>query len=680
MGELMHKGRQDPVQPAVRRHSDPSMQAREAADFGMFAAAGPPLTLRPVPARPTSGPMVIQAKFRIDKVIQDTIPEKYLQLARERGPEVYRQLLDWHREELITDFDSWEAALEGAEAISRLNAPATDQRMETDDEEKPSAPVKDEDPYVDSGGIIQPGARVTFTWQGSNMPGFVSKYDPKKERYSVTGDGKHVKGLLGGPVTVPKDAVVRDRTENVSKKPRSVPKAKNLPSAQELTDVQEFVSPLGPILSRNPDLFGPVMIQGGQVPMSKFRKTTVKDANLTRKREAESDGSGDETSQPKKKKKKVAGARRKTKRAQKEGKEPVVFTGQNTMSMLSSRTTLGGLSEGYRFHGKDPTDMVTEDELEEQRKEPLEFHDQFVWKQGAPSDAKRDRYTLPPKDKRSSVHAEIKSARSESMEALIAGAIKRIGTLLEAFIGSDWRKVLEGGESEDLFAGLSDLLGPMIQEEIIVLINRSSCGTKKLSGYSGGCARELADILPALWAKFEAAFGKTVAYLLRELANVSFLLSVAGEYAEPGDIGQDLEAGWNIGVHNTYDFSQNQLTPITREQHSYMTKIKDNRDKPTPSTSEKATTSKPPSSTPQPGLVRHSDQPWEVTDPTWVMDMVGTPPQVMLDQGIQTWRDGETVIINGHPFRVVIKKYARAPTDDNPMGDAMYVTPKLRGG
>ena len=191
--------------------------------------------------------------------------------------------------------------------------------------------------------------------------------------------------------------------------------------------------------------------------------------------------------------------------------------------------------------------VLTESELRKLKDFDLAaFKEKFVFQQGSHSGEK---LKLPEGDKRRSLHAEAKAVRSPSWDHILQQTI------------AQFRRP----------KGATSL--PSRRKIISIAINRSSCGTKKGSGHTGGCAGELSVVIAEFWAALSKALGPKYVADLRATGRIIVEVSVGGEYEKPGKTEDIAKSGATLRGHPTYDFAGNRPDPLTVRKHKYLQEL-----------------------------------------------------------------------------------------------------------
>lgn len=318
------------------------------------------------------------------------------------------------------------------------------------------------------------------------------------------------------------------------KKSRSAkrdPSAVGLATKAEVDEVEGASSEISSLLSRHPVEFGQIMRTGGQTGIDEFQKVARKKRYRVTFPKGTRGRSKNQT---------VGNA----------------IVAKDTYSLLATRLDDGPAKRGrWIVHGREtdkktgtPVQWQQPDSGDEQEQDfnIAEFRRKYIFQQGGHLN---EQLHLPEGDKRKKLHAEAKVVRSLA-----------------------WRQVLEETAREFSLGGslLKKRAPPQRRKVISLAINRSSCGSKKDSGHSGGCAGELAVTIEAFWEDLGKILGSDYVQTLRKEGAIKLEVSVGGEYEKPGKIEPILRAGATLGVHATYDFESDGVEQITKRKFAYM--------------------------------------------------------------------------------------------------------------
>lgn len=379
--------------------------------------------------------------------------------------------------------------------------------------------------------------------------------------YTVYIADKLIKEHIGWPSVTVDRARVRSsadiRARLGRKKTKSSKRdwsATKLATHDEQRQVAGMHSAIAPLLLRNPVLFGQLLRTGGHVGSEEFldvAKSLGIDVTLKT------------STRGKSKNKTTSNA----------------IVANDTAALLATR--LDDLKKGpgeWLLHGKTPANeedsnseeggkdamedlgvekpenedvcpypTMTESELRNLREVDLaSFRQRFIFQQGGIANEK---VKLPKGDRRTKMHAEAKAVRSPTWDNILKQTI------------AEFRRP---SSSEHL---------PARRKIISIAINRSSCGTKKESGHTGGCAGELAVALRDFWTALSDALSADYVAELRSGGRIVVEVSVGGEYEKPGETGPMTAAGATLRTHPTYDYAANMPEPMTTRKYDYMKRL-----------------------------------------------------------------------------------------------------------
>jgi len=259
-------------------------------------------------------------------------------------------------------------------------------------------------------------------------------------------------------------------------------------------------------------------------------------------------------------------------------------SGRNTYAAITSGLSLGGEPVSQSLFSAEGEELPAQEiESRYPAKDKLrDFREKFILAQGKPPKG----VTLPKG--RKTAHAEALGIHSEGFKKAAQKSSQQADYLVEQLGGLP---ELGDDPSDQALEQLSQVLGPQIQSQVGVVENRFSCGTRGRSGYGGGCTKELADEAPKISREFVSGLTKPPsgekdrgeeeeeeeeqispearvgAY--QSLGILGATLSTAGDYEKRGNPEILRQAGFDLQVHNRFDFvGRGGLAPFTPEQES----------------------------------------------------------------------------------------------------------------
>lgn len=394
--------------------------------------------------------------------------------------------------------------------------------------------------FADEEYIVKPGDGVRFTQDNVNWnDGYcVAIHENSCQVYIAD---KLISDLVGyRTINVPLDQVETDDQirGRLGKKKTQASKtewsASELATPEQIREAQPLHSAISPFLLANPAFFGLVLRSGGFTGLEEFREV------------AESSGINVIAS---------IGSRGKSKN--KELDNAIVAT--DTSALLATR--LDDLETGpgeWTIHGRaeeeDAEDhpKLTESQLAKAKELDLaDFRSTYIFQQGSTGN---EILNLPPKDKRTKLHAEAKAVRSLTWQHIVDETIREFSR----------------EEEESLVEEVS--VKPETKRKIIsIVINRSSCGSsKKGSGYGYGCAKELGDVITEFWDTLADHLGEERTARLRSEGLIQVEISVGGQYEFEGDLRYAANAGATTRLHPNYNYGLNSPEPLTKSRYNYI--------------------------------------------------------------------------------------------------------------
>ncbi len=249
-------------------------------------------------------------------------------------------------------------------------------------------------------------------------------------------------------------------------------------------------------------------------------------------------------------------------------------SGRNTYAAITSGLSVGGETVGQSLFSAEGEELPAEKiESEYPAKEKLrDFRSKFIFAQGPSPEG----VTLPKG--RTSGHAEALGIHSQGFKKAAQKSAKQADYLVQKLGGLP---ELGDDPSDEALEQLSQVLGPDIRSRVGVAENRFSCGHRGGSGYRGGCTSELADQAPKTTDEFVSALSKPDVEeeeesstrrrveAFQSLGILGSTLSTAGDYRKRGNPEILREAGYDLEVHNRFDFEgRSGLAPFTSEQEA----------------------------------------------------------------------------------------------------------------
>jgi hypothetical protein len=212
-----------------------------------------------------------------------------------------------------------------------------------------------------------------------------------------------------------------------------------------------------------------------------------------------------------------------------------------------------------------------------------QFREKHIFQQGPVQPT--ENVTMPKG--RQDPHAEAKAARSQAMTSTIQHVGNQLSTVLQGVGGSTQLPANEP-TSDMQWEQLYQTLGmtPLLQGNVTLALNRSSCGRYGHSGYAGGCNQEMADLVPTFKQTHEQKVGENQAFMHDLFGMMNYGMSVAGPYEAGGDPSIPINAGLNISVHNKMSWEPGQeglLKPLDKEQKKFLARINVAKSKHAPS-------------------------------------------------------------------------------------------------
>jgi hypothetical protein len=401
-------------------------------------------------------------------------------------------------------------------------------------------------PQADS--VVREGDGVEFTvdnrfWHN----GYVTQIDGST--YHVFVDSKMVRELLPSTVLVPagqvrtSPAIKSQLGSKRTKREKREYRADRLASAEQVREVQGQSAAVSPLLLRHPVLFGPVLRSGGHTGTEAVSEV----GRLL----------GLSVSMPQ-------GTRGKSKN--RPLANAIVATDTNAMLLtrLDDATTGPGQ---WTLHGKaaatDAADhpTLTETQLDAMRSVNLaEFRRRYVFSQGS---VQGD--SVSGIGKRTQMHAEAKAVRSRTWRHIIDQ------TVVDFTPAASASSSVASASLSSASASSAPAQAETRRKIIGIVINRSSCGGK--SGYRGGCAQELADVLAAFWTELGQRLGAERAARLRAQGLIRIEVSVAGQYENEGQIENTVRAGARLTLHPNFDFEHDMPEPLNLSRYQYMRRL-----------------------------------------------------------------------------------------------------------
>jgi|CXWL01.1.fsa_nt_gi hypothetical protein len=394
-------------------------------------------------------------------------------------------------------------------------------------------------PVADS--VVREGDGVQFTVDNVNWhDGYVTLIEGST--YHVYVDGKLIRDHLGySTVKVParqvrtspsiKARMGAKRTKSSKREYR----ADRLASPEQVREVQGQYASVSPLLLRHPVLFGPVLRSGGHTGTEAV-SAVGKDRGLS-------------VSMP-------LGTKGKSRN--RTLTNAIVAT--DTNAMLVTRLDDASTGPGqWVLHGKatarDAADHPTlnETQLGATRSVDLAaFRRSYVFSQGATGGE-----GLTDPRGRKQMHAEAKALRSPTWRHIVEQTVAEFTPASSSSASASTEPVAETR-----------------RKVIAIVINRSSCGSaKKGSGYTGGCAQELADVIAAFWATLGERLGVERAARLRAQGIIRIEVSGAGQYEYEGAIERTAAAGARLALHPNYDFDRDMPEPLSVARYQYLKRL-----------------------------------------------------------------------------------------------------------
>lgn len=268
-------------------------------------------------------------------------------------------------------------------------------------------------------------------------------------------------------------------------------------------------------------------------------------------------------------------------------KDVYSHSGRNTYAAITSGLEVGGETVGQSLFSAEGEELPAE-EIESQypaKTKLRDFRDKFILAQGAPPQG----VTLPKS--RKTAHAEALGVHSQGFKKAAQKSAQQADYLVEQLGGLP---ELGDDPSDESLEQLSQILGPDIRSRVGVVENRFSCGHRGGSGYRGGCTSELAEQAPKISEEFVSALSKPSSEKEKEeapevgeeeeeeglsprarvgayqsLGILGPTLSTAGDYTKRGNPDILRRAGFDLQVHNRFDFGgRGGLAPFTAGQES----------------------------------------------------------------------------------------------------------------
>lgn len=258
-------------------------------------------------------------------------------------------------------------------------------------------------------------------------------------------------------------------------------------------------------------------------------------------------------------------------------------SGRNTYAAITSSLSVGGEPVSQSLFSASGEELPAE-EIESRypaKSKLREFREKFILAQGKPPEG----VTLPKG--RKTGHAEALGIHSQGFKKAAQKSAQSADYLVEQLGGLP---ELGDDPSDESLEQLAQILGPQIQSQVGVVENRFSCGSRGSSGYGGGCTKELAEEAPKISEEFvsgltkppsgekergeeEEEEGEIPPHLrvgaYQSLGILGPTLSTAGDYAKRGNPDILRRAGFDLQVHNRFDFGgRGGLAPFTPEQES----------------------------------------------------------------------------------------------------------------
>jgi hypothetical protein len=207
-----------------------------------------------------------------------------------------------------------------------------------------------------------------------------------------------------------------------------------------------------------------------------------------------------------------------------------------------------------------------------------DFRSKHIFQQGP---VQADEKVTMPKG-RTEAHAEAKAARSKAMTSTIQHVGNELSsglanTLLEG-VGASTELPKKEPTTEPEWDQLFGLFGlaPLLQGNVTLVLNRSSCGRTGHSGYAGGCNQEMADLVPTFQQTHQKNVGEDQAFMHNLFGMMNYGMSVAGPYESGGDPTIPINAGLNMSVHNKMSWESGEeglLKPLDNEQKKFLARI-----------------------------------------------------------------------------------------------------------
>lgn len=312
------------------------------------------------------------------------------------------------------------------------------------------------------------------------------------------------------------------------------PDESTLATPKQQEKARGLYSAVNPLLQSNPIFFGHLLKQGGFVDTQ-----TIKNYAQTGK-------FGVTIPQNTKKK------GRKKERS-------YIFRASNTSALLATHledTRTG--AQGWTVHGKTKDSKgkehyrTDEQKLRNKAKFNLQhIEDRYFFFQGK---ILKENLLLPESDPRDELHAEAKAVRSRTWRNIVEE------TVLEF---REFRTDQSGEKGAPPEVPLKKIIS--------IVINRSSCGAKNKSGYTGGCSGEVADVVGEFWATLASDdnLGAALTAHLRNSGLLQIEVSFGGKYKKEGALAQIRAAGASTRLHQQYNFSTGQAEKLTTERYRY---------------------------------------------------------------------------------------------------------------